>query len=111
VLKLGSHLQRLGDKTRVASIPIILTALWLASSGCTHRSNIATSSHQSLDPLRTETVCAFDSERRADRVIDYERPDSNRLWTPGQTARITATDRALATAIASVTPQSESLQS
>jgi hypothetical protein len=44
-------------------------------------------------------------------VIDYERPDSIRLWTPGQTARITATDRALATAIASVTPQSESLQS
>jgi len=49
--------------------------------------------------------------RRVDMVIDYERPDSIRLWTPGQTARITATDRALATAIASVTPQSESLQS
>jgi hypothetical protein len=109
VLKLGSHLQRLGDKTRVASISILLTALWLASSGCTHRSNTATSSHQSLDPLRTETVCAFELERRADRVIDYERPDSNRLWTPGQTARITATDRALATAIASVTPPKREL--
>jgi hypothetical protein len=38
-----------------------------------------------------------------DRVIDYERPDSIRLWTPGQTARITATDQTLATAIASAT--------
>ena len=30
--------------------------------------------------------------RRADMVIDYERPDSIRFCTTGQTARITATN-------------------
>lgn len=42
-----------------------------------------------------------------DRVIDCERPDGIRLGTPGQTARITATDQTLATAIAIVTPKRE----
>jgi hypothetical protein len=37
-------------------------------------------------------------------VIDCERPDGIRLWTPGQIARITATNQTLATAIASATP-------
>jgi hypothetical protein len=37
-------------------------------------------------------------------VINYERPDSIRFCTTGQTARITATNQTLATAIASATP-------
>jgi hypothetical protein len=46
-------------------------------------------------------------QRQADLVIDYERPDGFRLWVPGGTAPISATDQTLATAMVSATPKRE----
>jgi len=96
-----------GDMTRIASITLLLAALSLSSSGCAHRPNTDTSSSQSFEQMRAETERAFELERRADVVIDYERSDCIRLWTPGQTAHISATDKTLATAIASATSKRE----
>ena len=57
--------------------------------------------------MQAETERAFELERRADLVIDYERSDSIRLWTPGQTAHISATDQTRATTIAGATSRRE----
>ena len=89
--------------TRIASITFLFTGLFLASLGCAHRPDTDISSQLSL----TETERAFELERQADVVIDYERSDGIRLWIPGQTAHISATDQTLATAIASATSKRE----
>ena len=65
------------------------------------------SNEQSFEEMRAETERAFELERRADVVIDYERPDGIRLWTSAETDRISATDETLAAAIASITPKRE----
>jgi hypothetical protein len=93
--------------TRIASITFVLAAFSLAWSGCSHRPNTAAFSQQSFELMRAETERAFELERRADVVVDYERSDGIRVWTPGQTAHISATDHTLATAIASATPNRE----
>src|SRR6478609_2198664 len=88
---------------RIASITFLFTGLFLASIGCAHRPDTVTSSQQSL----AVTERAFELERRADLVIDYEWSERIRLWIPGQIAPISATDQTLATAIASATSKRE----
>lgn len=57
--------------------------------------------------MQAETERAFELERRADVIIDYEWLDRIRLWTPGQAAFLSATDDTLAVAIGRVTSKRE----
>ncbi len=93
--------------TRIASNALLFTAFLLALSGCAHRPDTGTSSQQSFEQMQAETARAFELERRADVVIDYERSDSIWLWIPGQIEHVSATDQTLAAAIASATSKRE----
>jgi hypothetical protein len=93
--------------TSIASIALGFTAVSLALTSCAHHPDVAASNQQSYERMRVETERAVELEHRADLVIEYERPDGIRLWTPGQTAHIGATDQTLATAIASATSKRE----
>lgn len=93
--------------TRIASITLLFTVLFLALNGCSHRPDPGTSSQQSFERMQAETERAFELERCADVVIDYESSDNIRLWIPGQTAQNSATDQTLAVAIASATVKRE----
>ena len=97
----------LGVMTRITSITLFFTVLILALGGCAHCSNTGTSNQQSFEQMQAETERAFELERRADVVIDYQGSGDIRLWIPGQTACIRATDQTLAPAIASATSKRE----
>lgn len=93
--------------TRNSPITFLIVVFCLASSGCAHCPTPAISNQQSFEEMRAATERAFELERRADVVIDYERSESIRLWTSAQTGRVSATDDTLAAAIASITPKRE----
>lgn len=96
-------LQRTGDMTRIA----LITLLCLALNGYAQRSVSVASNQQSVEEMEAETQRAFELERRADLVIDYERLDRIRLRTSARTEPISATDETLAAAIASISSKRE----
>lgn len=86
-------------------LSVFVAAFLLACGGCVRRSNAGISNLRSMDRMGAETAHPLDSERRADLVIDYERSDGIRLWVPGRTSPICATDRTFAMAMASASPK------
>lgn len=93
--------------TRITFLGLFSAAFCLALTGCARRPDVGTSNQQSYERVQGETKRALELERRADLVIDYERPDRIRLWTPPQTTYISATDETLAAAISSATTKRE----
>lgn len=57
--------------------------------------------------MRTVTERTLESERRADVVIDYERPDAIRIWTPPQSTCVNAADETLTMVMSNVTTKRE----
>jgi hypothetical protein len=88
---------------RITSIVFASAAFCLGLTGCAHCPDVTKSNQQSYERMQAETERAFELERSADLVIDYERPDGIRLWTPPQSAYISANDETLAAAISNTT--------
>lgn len=85
----------------ITSIAIALVAFCLGLTGCAHRPDVASSNQQSYERMQAETERALELERSADLVIDYERPDGIRLWTPPESTYIGANEETLVAAISS----------
>jgi hypothetical protein len=68
------------------NITLLVCLLCLTAPSCAPRSVVVTNAGQSDQQMRAETERAFELERRADLVIEYERLDDIRLWASGESA-------------------------
>jgi len=93
--------------TQIASITFYLALLCLALAGCAHSPDTTVSNQQANEKLRVDTEKARELQRSANVVVDYEWSDRIRVYVPGQTLSISATDETLATVLASATPKRE----
>lgn len=90
-----------------SALPLCLL-LVLAAGGCSHHS--APSDHASEEELQAwvayekESQRAFEQERQADLVIEYNGVDEIWLIRPGQRPFLPATESSLGAAIARATP-------
>jgi hypothetical protein len=90
-----------------AILALLFCLLCLIATSCARRSAVVARGEQFDQEMRAETERAFELERRADLVIDYEWIDRIQLSEPRKRADVNATDETLSEAVASVTPKRE----